>query len=148
MTRRSRTTWLLLPIVAALLVAAGTVGLSVAGESDSRACIEQLVANASAEGYRLRMQDSDVLPKGGELGYTTVLTGGGDYIVFACGDAATKDLDIYVYDETGKLVDRDRMSDAQPIVAISPDHTASYHILVKLYAAEGDAFFTLAVMFK
>ncbi len=146
--RHARTTWYLLaPLAVAALLAAGAT-LSWAGEADSRACLDQLVSNASAEGYRVRMQDSDSLPRGGELGYTTVLTGGSEYIVFACGDAAVTDLDIYVYDEAGKLVDRDRMSDAQPIVAITPEYTASYHILIKVYEASGDAFYTMAVMYK
>jgi len=148
MLRDTRTTWILPLLGLALVLGAGTAGLSLAGESDAAACLDQLVANASEGGYRLRMQDTDKLAKGGELGYTTVLTGGSEYIIFACGDAAVKDLDIYLYDESGKLVDRDGMVDAQPIVSVTPDHTGSYHILVKNYDAEGDAHFKLAVMYN
>ncbi len=135
---------------AAVLLGLATLAVfpSVAGEADAKACLDTMLASAQAEGYRLRMNDADLLHKGEELSYATVLTKGSEYIVFACADAAIQDLDIYLYDDSGTLVDRDRMSDAQPIVTVTPAWTGTYLVLIKAYRSEAPGNFSLAVMYK
>jgi hypothetical protein len=135
-------------LTAALALTTAIALPTLAGEADARACMDTMLANASAEGYRLRMNDADLLHKGEELSYATVLTKGSEYIVFACADGAIQDLDIYLYDDTGNLVDRDRMSDAQPIVTVTPAWTGTYLVLVKAYRSEAPGNFSLAVMYK
>lgn len=139
-----------LTVALALLVAGGALwtGASHAGESDAQACLDALVTNASAEGYRLRNTDSELLQPSESHGYSVVLTQGREYLIFACGDAATRDLDIYLFDENDELVYQDRGRDAQPIVTVTPEWTGTYLVAVKLYEADSAAAFAMAVMYK
>ena len=121
---------------------------STATESDAAACIDQMVTNAAGEGYRLRNIDTGKLDPGGTYGYKAVFTQGREYLLFGCGDASAKDLDIYLYDDGGNLVYQDQMSDAQPIVTVTPEWTGSYLVVVKLYSAEAPASYSFAVMYK
>jgi len=135
--------------LACLVVAVALwTGTSVAGEADAKACLDQLVANAGSEGYRLRITDAEQLQPDEAHGYTTVLTQGREYLIFACGDAAARDLDIYLFDEAGTLVYQDKGRDAQPIVTVTPEWTGSYLIAVKLYDADEAASYSMAVMYK
>ena len=89
--------------MAALVLGGSFLGSgALASESDATACLDQLVANASAQGYRLRNTDTEQLTPTEAHGYSAVFTKGREYLVFACGDAAVRDLDIYLYDEAGK----------------------------------------------
>jgi len=142
------TTKLLIAILMLAMVGILLISAAVASEADATACLDQLVNNASAQGYRLRNTDTEQLAPNEAHGYTAVFTKGREYLVFACGDAAARDLDIYLYDEGGDLVFQDRMSDAQPIVTVTPEWTGSYTVVVKLYDAEGPASYAMAVMYK
>jgi len=132
----------------ALLCLSTLPSTAAADPVDAQACAAIMAVGGATLGYRLRASDTDRLLEGQTMTYEFVLVGGVSYVFMACGDDATRDLDIYVYDEDGYLVSQDRERDATPVVEITPRWTGSYRVRVAMYDAVGRqrAFYTLVML--
>ncbi len=135
--------WPLLFLAAGLLVPAVSVRAQ-----ESVDCAQGMVYASNDEGYRLRSYDTSSLAEGEVMNYPVTLVGGETYLMLACGERTAIDVDIYLYDENGNLIDRDRLADNKPIVSVTPRWTGPFIIQVKMYEATRSSYFTLAVMYS
>ena len=119
-----------------------------AGADEAVLCAQSIVDRAYDKGFRLRTSDNDALFQGQYLDYTVTLVRGVQYALIACGDGRAYDVDIYLYDENGNLIDRDRQTDAQPVVSVTPRWTGTFRIRVLMYSAAGRAYFTMALLYR
>jgi hypothetical protein len=110
-------------------------------------CAQSMVYAANDQGYRLRSYDTSRLAQGDVMNYPVTLVADVEYMIMACGERTARDVDIYLYDENGNLIDRDRLEDNKPIVHVTPIWTGPFIIQVKMYAASRSSYFTLAVMY-
>ena len=115
---------------------AGLGGRAHASEDTAVARAAMLwVAVIEPRGYdTLRNEDSDVLAQGQTMTYTVTLYRGVSYVLFAAGDENIRDLDIFLYDENGNLIDRDTSNDNIPVVSVTPKWTGSFKLNVRNYA--------------
>jgi hypothetical protein len=111
-------------------------------------CAQRMVYSANDRGYRLRNDDSDRLVQGQVASYTVTFSRGVSYVIFACGDRRAYDLDIYLYDEEGNLIDRDRATDNQPVVTVTPAWTGQFTVRVRNYESAGTASYTMAILYQ
>ena len=111
-------------------------------------CTAAMVAAAMREGYRLRSSDTNRLEEGDVMSYDVTFNRGNRYVILACGDGRAVDLDIYLYDEDGNLIDRDQQTDNRPIVSVTPRWTGPFRVRVKMYEARGAAHYAVAILVK
>ena len=111
-------------------------------------CAQQMINTANRHGYRLRNSDSNRLEQGDVMSYDVTLSRDDDYVVLACGDSRAVDVDIYLYDEDGNLIDRDQSADNRPVVSVTPRWTGPFRVRVKMYEARGSAHYTMAILVK
>lgn len=139
--------------IAKTLLAPAALGLALLGStplasaSESSNCVQQMVYAGNSQGYRLRSYDSDALSQGYYMDYDVTLYGNVTYLLFACGDSWAYDIDIYLYDENGNLIDRDRATDNHPVVTVTPAWTGPFRVRIKMYSARGRANYTMAIMY-
>ena len=113
-----------------------------------------ICAALSGDDYNLAHIEVDRLSEGESYTFTRKLYAGNNYKIVGIGGQGVEDLDIYVYDANGDLVDRDTQTDNVPIVNFHVYSTQVYQIKVKFYSAEDDwpsgkeSFFSVAVGFK
>jgi hypothetical protein len=111
-------------------------------------CTQTMVNTADDQGFRLRSWDSDSMAQGFYADYDVTLQRGVGYLIFACGDSRAHDIDIYLYDEDGNLVDRDNQTDNHPVVTVRPRHTGAFRVRIKMYSSYGAANYTMAIMYQ
>ncbi len=71
--------------------------------------------------------------KGQDLKFYRDFEGGVKYAVVGGGDNGTKDLDIFILDEDGKVVVQDTLEDNVPIVEFTPARNARYTIKMLMH---------------
>lgn len=117
-------------------------------------CVDCLVAMVATSiytyDYSLRQHDFDRIAEGDYMRYNLTLYRGTKYMFVGCGDSNCKDLDFYLYDENGNLIDRDRKIDNKPIVEVTPRWTGTFRLYVKMYDTRynGSAWYGMAVLYK
>lgn len=121
-----------------------------ASAADSIAGAALVAVRLTNGGYRVRTDSTNTLREGYYRDYSVTLYRGNHYVIFACGDEDARDIDIYLYDKNGRLIDRDRLVDAQPVVEVSPRWSGRYTIRVKMYESyrARSAYYTVAVMYR
>lgn len=127
----------LAPISASVAVAAPQ-----APEAD---IIQQLFDKASeiykSKGYSdTGWQQRGEMKQGAETSYTITLKGGTAYSIVGMCDTDCSNLDAYLTDSTGKLVDSDTEEDDFPIVAASASGTYTLRLVMKTCSSAPCAF--------
>lgn len=85
-------------------------------------------------------QQRGELKQGGEATFTIKLTGGSQYNVVGMCDTDCSNLDAYLTDSTGKLVDSNVEDDKFPIVWASASGTYTLRLVMKACSSEPCAF--------
>lgn len=65
--------------------------------------------------------------------YTFNLDRATDYEIFAVCDGDCGDIDLWLYDESGNLIDSDQKKDDLPVVVVTPSWTGKFRLKVKMY---------------
>ena len=68
-----------------------------------------------------------------------------------CGDELVKNLDVYLYDLSGKVIAQDTTEDREPMFGFKPEATGTYYIVVharELTDASKEAGVAMAVTYK
>lgn len=142
---------------AGLLVALAIFGSPLSSRPAAAGALEAELCTAllggiggGLAGYRVRATDTDSLPEDYYMEYTITFYRGYQYAVVACGDSAVHDLDIYLYDENGNLIDHDRLRDAQPVVEVRPSWTGPFRVRVVMYDTVGGrrGTYSMAVLYR
>ena len=133
--------WVLLVLISAFMATSLAPTMSQASNSTSLLklmLIKQKLKSDSNGSVDCRSHTrGKYLRKGRSYTRTTKLYKGYTYAVVGAGDANVSDLDIIIYDENGRQVDKDTQSDALPIVKVSPRWTGNFRIKVKMYDGRG-----------
>jgi hypothetical protein len=87
------------------------------------------------------------LQKGQDVKFTRDFEGGVKYAIVGGGDNGTRDLDLYVLDEDGRVVVKDELTDNIPVVEFIPPRNARYTIRMLMYDGNpGGGFGSLGVL--
>ena len=127
---------LALPALAAALFLLPTAPEAQADAGKAKACLDELVQGAAAQGRRLRATDSDSAGVQEAVDYRVTLYKGMTYVLVGCADGEEVDLDIRLYDADGNLVDKDGSPDAKPFVFVEPEKTGEYAMQVIVHQAK------------
>lgn len=139
----------LIVLIHLLLVVAGLQAPAAqAAPREALQCAQSMANYYMDRGYRLRNSDSDALYQGQKMDYDATFSRGVEYVVLACGDGVAYDLDIYLYDENGNLIDRDRLTDNRPVVTVTPRWTGPFTVRVYMYSSRGPASYTMGVLYR
>ncbi len=122
----------MLKIVTAAVLALGLAMPALANESEAETCLRNKVWDGYSDGWGIRTMTEAEIPTGRTKNYLVTLYKGNEYKVITCGDPLITNLDVLLYDSTGNLVARDKTTDREPMVRISPDRTGSYYVVMYL----------------
>lgn len=78
----------------------------------------------------------DFLDEGESGWYTLTLRAGWDYELLGACDEDCSDIDLWIYDEYGNLIDSDELLDDYPLVEVSPLRTGEYGVRLKMYTCD------------
>ena len=92
-------------------------------------------ANSELPDYVLQGQPAvSSLNQGGRQSRAMRLNAGVDYAFMATCDSDCSDIDLYIFDRRGNVIDFDREDNKFPIVFFTPDVTANYRVEVEIYS--------------
>lgn len=63
--------------------------------------------------------------------------GGTTYILAVAGDRRAEDIDLYIYDRYGNLIEKEESSSANSAVVFTPRVTGTVYIVIKMYDTIG-----------
>jgi hypothetical protein len=125
---------------AGMALAPVSATMAVAAPQAQADIIQQLFDKAteiySGKGYsETGWQQRGEMKQGAETSYTITLKGGTAYSVVGMCDTDCSNLDAYLTDSSGKLVDSDVEEDDFPIVAASASGTYTLRLVMKACSA-------------
>ena len=123
-------------LIALALVALPILCLGTPAAADDEAevgtCLRLIAQEGSPEGKRMVSADSFSLMLMKEAVYSFTLFAGLSYEINTCAAANVTDLDAYIYDQDGKLVEAKTEMDRQPTFNIKTERTGTYYLVLKL----------------
>lgn len=136
------------PTATANLSASISTSLRLADGSDPRAGTSAVTAAISliASGFNYESEYTEGrLSQGAKKVISAVLRAGTEYVLVANGCDDALGVEVELYDEHWRLVDRDETGDSMAVVRNTPAWTGAFHIVVKMEAARrgGAAYFNL-----
>jgi hypothetical protein len=122
-----------------------------AGEKEAKACLDTKIWSGYNDGWAVRTAVDATLKKSEHRVYLVTLYAGNEYVIQACGDSSSGDIDLVLHDKDGKEVARDQSDDREPKLNFKPTRTDTFY--VALYAAtlageSADAGVAMAVTYK
>jgi len=136
-------------VLGGVLLSAPTTQAEEAETSATERCLNELIAGAQTQGWRLRGTDEDSIGLKQSRDYRLTLYNGSEYLFMSCAGGEGVDLDLYLYDEAGALVSADKAVDAQPFVEVSPGQTGEYALQVFLFASQQpQSDFRMALLYR
>ena len=112
----------------ALLPLALLAGTALANKTEAEECIYAKVSEQYTSDWQLRTRSSTTLGYGGTRHYQATLLKGQSYQVLTCADENVRDLDIILYDKTGKIILRDQLDNREPVIDFIPSATGAYFV--------------------
>lgn len=79
-----------------------------------------------------------ILDRGRSTTFSRTLYRGTEYVLVAGGCNYTRDIDLYIYDRNGYLINSDEDSRQTAVVNFRAGYTGTYYIKVKMYSATSD----------
>ena len=122
-----------------------------ADEKEADACLRTKVWDGYKDGWAIRTMTSTTLTAGATRNYLVTFYKGNEYQIQACGDSASGNLDLVLYDLNGQVLQKDDTKNRQPVMLIKPDKTETYYIVVHARAlTEGqkDTGISVAVTYR
>ncbi|HEX8386633.1 MAG TPA: hypothetical protein VF576_10635 [Rubricoccaceae bacterium] len=121
-----------------LLSAVALVALSFATPASAQRPVQQVTrqldrarATLAGEGYsRDRAYSTASIDEGVERVWTVQLRRGADYVMTGACDSDCSDIDFWLYDPNGDLVDSDTAADDIPVVRVSPGRAGTFRLRV------------------
>lgn len=133
---------------AALIGASLLVTPALATEKDGEDCVRTKVWDAYGDGWHIRTLTSTTLANGATNSYLVTVYQGNEYRFEACGDDASNNLDVLLYDLDGNVVHRDDSVNAQPSLTLKPEATTTYYLVVYARETTGDSGVGVAVTYR
>jgi hypothetical protein len=91
----------------------------------------------SARGFNMLPAIDGVDGRGSKIEFLIPVTAGIDYVFLAGRDEYVQDLDIYIYDESGALLIKDRRSTARAGTRFRASYTGSVKVILHIAQANG-----------
>jgi len=114
--------------MAAMCCALATPAL--AGEAEAESCLRTKVWDGYSDGWAIRTMTTATMDFGATRNYLVTFYPNKEYQIQLCGDDASKDLDVIIYDLDGKVVKRDESSDKQPVLSFQSAKITTYYLVV------------------
>jgi hypothetical protein len=138
-------------VVLPLLLALGLSCSAHADESQAETCLRTKVWEGYSDGWAIRTMTTTTLQPGATRSYLVTFYPGKEYLIRGCGDDASKDVDLVLYDLQGKVVLRDQAMDREPSLTWKTDKVATYYVVVhakELAAGQTSSGVAVAVTYR
>lgn len=113
--------------------------LAVAADAQTRAIFQRISASLVSGGYtRVGTPTTGWLDEGEAARFTVWLTGGERYAIAAACDRDCSDVDLQLFSPAGDEVDRDFLSDDEPMVFAAPYVSGRYTVRVSMASCSVD----------
>ena len=103
---------------------------AMASEEEAEVCLRTKVWDGYADGWAIRTMTSTTLEDGATRNYLVTLYAGNEYLIQACADANSKNLDVLLYDLEGRIIARDDSESREPSFTFTPEDTTTYYVVV------------------
>jgi hypothetical protein len=90
--------------------------------------------DASSDGYSMKNYIIGAIDEDEDNTWTFYLNSSYEYSFEGFCDEDCDDLDLYLYDEDGELLDSDTLEDDFPIIQFSPQRTGRYKIEISMFS--------------
>lgn len=111
--------------------------------------IQDAYDNASDDGYSVKNYILGAIDEGEDNTWTFYLSSSWDYKIQAFCDNDCDDIDLYLKDSDGDVIDEDTLEDDYPVVFFSPYKSGTYQIDITMYScAVEPCYFGLAIFNK
>ncbi|MFT7517882.1 MAG: hypothetical protein ACI9MC_000006 [Kiritimatiellia bacterium] len=117
-------------IVALATMCCALAAPAFAGEAEAESCLRTKVWEGYSDGWAIRTMTTATMEFGATRNYLVTFYPNKEYQVQLCGDDASKDLDVIIYDLDGKVVKRDESKDKQPMLTFKSTKIATYYVVV------------------
>lgn len=111
---------------------------AVADEKDAETCVRTKIWDGYADRWAVRSATKALLRSGEYRVYMLTLYAGTEYRFQACGDKSARDVDLVLYDASGKELGRDTSDNREPELVWKPKTTNTFYVAVFL-SAQADA---------
>ena len=119
--------------ITSALGAAALVAVGAAAEAQTQSIFHRISTSLLTGGYtRVAPPTTGWLDDGESARFTVWLTGGERYAVAAACDRDCSDLDLQLFSPAGDEVDRDFLSDDEPLVFAAPSTSGRYTVRVSM----------------
>ena len=138
-------------LIAVTFSSIGVEAIAADDQSPAEACVRNKVWEGYESGWALRTLTSMSLAKGEHRIFLLTLYGGHEYRMITCGDKATEQIALVLYDADGKPIDQNREG-KEPALAYKVDLTDTYFVAVHADAlaegVEGKGNISLAITYR
>lgn len=121
------------------LLFSGTILLALATEEEAKAAAQKVREQLKELGFQVRdTYLTGVLDNGESTVFSRTFYQDNEYVLVVSGCNFTRDIDLYVFDDDGHLIDQD--SDAAPtaVNTFKASYTGTYYIKLVMYDASSD----------
>lgn len=125
-------------VTVALLLIVGLQGFQRSCQQEARDATTQAKVMLRNAGYQVRSFFTEGSLRQGESSvFRRMFYRGEEYALFATGSSNAVDIDIYVYDASGRRVAEDSIDDSMAVVKFVAPYTGQYFIKVVNYRSRG-----------
>ena len=107
-------------------------GPADAARTEGRACVNNQVTDHYMDGWRLRTADSFQMVDDDTRYFLVTLASTIEYKVLACGDDTSQQIQIVVYNDSGRVLESSEPDGRQAEMVFRPPKSSSYFVGVKV----------------
>ena len=104
--------------------------------SEGRTCVNNKVTDNYMDGWRLRTSDAFTMEDDDTRYFLVTLASTIEYKVLACGDGSTEQVQIVVYNDSGRVIQSTEPDGRQAELIFKPPKSSSYFVGVKVVELE------------
>ncbi|MEL6343466.1 MAG: hypothetical protein AAFV53_10055 [Myxococcota bacterium] len=110
-----------------------------ANRDEAESCLRTKILDDYQEDWAVRTTNNKTLQEGEDHVYSVILYAGNEYRIQGCGDQASVDVDLVLYDADGNEIDRDESVDREPLLMYTPRKTATFYVVLHAADVAGQA---------
>lgn len=129
----------LLKLILVGLICGGAVVTAQTCEDEAKAIAEKVRQELKKFGFQVRdTYYSGMLDNGESTVFSRTFYQDNEYVLVVSSCNYTKDVDLYVFDEDGSLIDHDSDAASSAVNTFKAEYTGTYYIKVVMYDATRD----------
>jgi len=122
-----------IPLIAAMIVAGVPASSAMANQYEDEIMYQLRAHQNSLRGYSMDDYEIGTLSQGDSYYLNATIRAGDEIVVTGACDRDCRDLDLVIYDDRGRELDRDTLVDDQPVLNFRAPYSGDYRIEVVMY---------------